>query len=103
MTKELNYIINHVFLPPKLPQKDDCDVSKTNALIDMMLEASEVFQDHIPKHERSEWVPCIKMIRSMRELKDRSGNLMPKNVETALRTMLDGGTSRPHLMDRISV
>lgn len=103
MTIELNYIINHVFLPPKLPQKDDSDVSKTNALIDMMLKASESFQDRIPKHERSEWVPCIKMIRNMRELKDRSGNLIPKNVATALREMLDRGTNRPHLMDRTGV
>lgn len=93
MGEELNYIINHVFLPPHLPQKDDSGVKETNALIDMVLAASELLQNHIPEQEHSEWLPCIKMMRNMRKLKDKSGNIIAKKLKTALKEMLDGGTN----------
>ena len=91
MGKELNYIINHVFLPPHLPQEDDSGVEESNSLIEMVLAASKLLQDHSSEREHSEWIPCIKMICNMLELKDKSGNLIAKKVKIALMNMLDGG------------
>ena len=91
MDKELDYIINHVFLPPKLPHKDDSSIEKTNALIETMLAATNLLQDHLPDQEHSEWIPCIKMMRNMLELKDKAGKLIAKKVEIALREMSHGG------------
>lgn len=93
MGKELGYIINHVFLPPQLPHKDDNGVEETRALIEMVLAAAKLFQAHLPEKERSELVPCIKMIGNMLELKDESGKLRSQKVEKALRNMSDGGTN----------
>lgn len=93
MGKELDYIIHHVFLPPKLPQKDDSGVEKTNALIEMVLAATSLLQDHLPEQERSEWNPCMKMMRNMLELKNQSGHLIAKKLKRALRNMADGGMS----------
>lgn len=93
MDEELDYIINHVFLPPKLPHQDDSSVENTNALIEMVLAATELLQDHLPEQEHSEWIPCIKMMRNMLELKDECGKLIAEKVETALKEMSHGGTS----------
>ena len=91
MGKELDYIIHHVFLPPKLPQKDDSGVEETIALIELVLAAMRLLQDLLPEHERSEWNPCMKMMRNMLELKNQSGHLIAKKLKTALRNMVDGG------------
>lgn len=103
MSEALDFIINHVFLPPCLPHEDDDGVEETNALIETVLAALELFQDHIPEQQRSEWIPCIKMIRNMRELRDKSGHLIAEKVEEALREMLNGGKSWPFLLHRTCV
>ena len=95
MCKALDYIINHVFLPPKLPQKDDSDVTKASSLVEELLAALESFQAHVPEQERLEWVHCIKMVRNMLQIRDHFGGLLAKDVETALREMVNGGTNLP--------
>ena len=87
MHRNLNYIVNHVFLPPQLPQKDDHDASKDAALIEKFVEALSLFKAYIPDHEFPEWSSCIKMANSMLELRAHSGDLVPENVVTALREM----------------
>jgi hypothetical protein len=54
MSKDLYYIINHVFLSSKLSQKNDNDVMKTVSVIEELLTALESLQDCISEHERSE-------------------------------------------------
>ena len=87
-------IINHVFLPPKLPQKDDSDAAKSAALIEECLGALMLFQTHIPEEERPEWTPCIKMLRKMIELRDQDGGLLTESVGSILEQMSDGGIER---------
>jgi hypothetical protein len=93
MHKDLTYIINHVFLPPKLPQKNDSDNGKGTSLIEELLAALRLFQAYIPEQERSEWIPCIKMVGNMLELQDQFGGLVVDKVETRLRKLMDGGTN----------
>ncbi len=52
MDEDLDFIINHVFLPPKLPQKDDSDDTKNVYLLVKLREALESFQAHIPEQQR---------------------------------------------------
>lgn len=103
MGKDLNYIINHVFLPSKLPQKDDSNATKGASLVKEVLLALRSFQDSIPEQERSEWIPCIKMVGNMLEIRDHFGGLVAKKVETTLRGMVDGGTNEPSFGGRIDV
>ena len=95
MCKHLDYIINHVFLPPKLPQKDDSDATKDSSLVEELLVALKSFQAHIPEQQRLEWIPCIKMVRNMLQIRDHFGGLVAEEVETTLRDMVDGGTNLP--------
>lgn len=103
MRKDLNYVINHVFLPPKLPQKDDSDARKSASLIDELLAALRSLQLHISEQERSEWTPCIKMVDNMLELRDPSGGLMAEKVQTTLREMIDRGTNKPSFEEEADV
>ena len=93
MCKDLNYIINHVFLPPKLPQKDDSNAAKDSSLLEEVLTALKSFQAQIPEQERSEWIPCIKMVRNMLQIRGHFGGLVAEEVETTLMAMADGGTN----------
>ena len=93
MRKDLNYIIDHVFLPLRLPQKDDSDDEKSISLIKELRAALNLLQAYIPDQERSGWIPCINMVNNMLELRDHFGGLVAKKVETTLRKMIDGGTN----------
>ena len=99
MRKALDYIINHVFLPPKLPQRDDSDVTNSVCLIKQLLAALRSFQDHLPEQNRSKWTPCIKMVGNLLELQDHQGGLVATKVETMLGEMIDGGTNEPDSRD----
>ena len=97
MRKDLNYIVDHVFLPSKLPQKDDSNTTKGASLAEEALTALRLLQAQIPTQERSEWIPCIKMVGNMLQTRDHFGGLVAKKVEVALRGMVDGGTNIPAL------
>lgn len=95
----IDYIIRHVFLPPKLPQKDDEDAEKKTCLIEAVLAALISFRD---KHDISEqqeesfmeWSACIKMLDNMLELRNQCGEeleLEADKLEEQLREMIDGG------------
>ncbi|KAA6412393.1 MAG: hypothetical protein FRX48_03383 [Lasallia pustulata] len=90
MRKDLNYIVNHVFLPLKLPQKNDSDDAKGASLIEELRAALKSLQAHIPERERSEWIPCIEMVGNMLELRDQFGGLVAEKMEAMLRKMIDG-------------
>jgi hypothetical protein len=90
---DLKYIINHVFLPPELPQKDDSDFLHGVGLIEELESALSSFQSYLPHHQRSRWSSCIKMVREMLETRDGFGKISTKALEKSLKSMLDGGES----------
>lgn len=83
--KGLSYIINLVFLPPKLPQKDDSDDIKSASLIEELRALLRSLQTHIPELGCSELIPCIKMINNMLELRDHVRGLVAAKVKTTPR------------------
>jgi hypothetical protein len=89
----LRYIINHIFLPPKLPQKDNSGTDKDIALIVEFEAALKLFQAYVPSQEQRRWAACIRMLKGMLELRDPSGDLIPEKVEAALGSMTDQGMS----------
>lgn len=54
MYKDLIYIINYIFLPPKLPQKNDSNNGKSASLIEELLAVLRLFQAYILEQECSE-------------------------------------------------
>lgn len=87
----LPYIINHVFLPPKLLQEDDSGADKDSSLLVECEAALKSFQAHLPSHECPRWAACTRMLRNMLELRDPSGDMISGKVEATLESMADQG------------
>lgn len=93
---KIDYVIRHVFLPPKLPQADDEDVEKGTYLIEAVFAALVLFQQEYvseqEKEERAEWSACIKMVENMLGLRNQyGGGLDADKLSEKLSGMIDGG------------
>ena len=97
----LLYTINHVFLPPKLPQKDDEEDRDDEALLLECERAWELFQPHVPLQESLNWSGCRTMLRKMIEMRDSSGTMVPDKIEAMIKSMSQKGISIPAYVDDI--
>ena len=92
-TSNLQYLINHVFLPPKLPQKDDSSFENDISLLNACEEAIDRFIDHLQDSKRERLLVCQKIVQSMLKLREPSGDLSSKEIDEALEIMDDGSMS----------
>ncbi|CAG8973653.1 hypothetical protein HYALB_00002219 [Hymenoscyphus albidus] len=90
--QSLPYIINHVFLPPKLPQKDDNDFEQDSALVQECEAALTSFQTYLPAEERWRWAGCAKMLRKILEIRCPRGDMILERLETSLAEMRERDT-----------
>ncbi|CAG8959752.1 hypothetical protein HYFRA_00001658 [Hymenoscyphus fraxineus] len=61
----LDYIINHVFLPPKLPQSNDSTTLNEVALTKLFHETLKSFIDHLPEEDQNDWIPSSGMLDTL--------------------------------------
>ncbi|EGN92655.1 hypothetical protein SERLA73DRAFT_65475 [Serpula lacrymans var. lacrymans S7.3] len=59
---DLDYIINHVFCPPKLPQKDDSSIKHDQELCALVLQCALEFRDVLSREAAFRWDAIIKML-----------------------------------------
>lgn len=90
-TAKLEYIINHVFLPPKLPQEDDRDSAKSAALAEELVEALRAFRTYSTQQDLPTWTSLARMVENMSRIRDESGDMNPDKLEQTLLQMVDGG------------
>ncbi|KAK7056950.1 hypothetical protein VNI00_002668 [Paramarasmius palmivorus] len=69
----LDYIINHVFLPLKLPQKSDESADNYAALCRVIAQCSEQYRERVPDHEKPIWDPIVKMLNTLCALEADDG------------------------------
>jgi hypothetical protein len=65
----LRSIVEHVFMPPKLPQEDPGDQIKQRtdvALCDNLLEVARDFLPDVPSSQRPLWMHMVKMMELAR-------------------------------------
>jgi hypothetical protein len=75
-TDAIRYIIHHVVLPPKLPQKDDGNPSHERYLLDIIQDALQVLQNGIDDVEaKAVVVSGITSIKNLRDSRDDHGNV----------------------------
>jgi hypothetical protein len=90
----LPYIINHVFLPPKLPQKADDDVFEgSSSLLKTILHVANNYHEKLifstEAGECAQWMSAVQMLATMRELESTNS---PSNVfSKAVMRMKAGG------------
>ncbi|KAH8676420.1 hypothetical protein BGZ60DRAFT_562097 [Tricladium varicosporioides] len=87
--QSLYYIINHVFLPPKLPEKEDIDARQEFMLIKECEAALKSFQAYVPSIGSWRWAACTKMLSKILDMRDVSGDMTFEKVKVCLGLMVD--------------
>ncbi|KAG2039123.1 hypothetical protein BDR03DRAFT_1090824 [Suillus americanus] len=82
----LEYIINHVFLPLKLPQGSDHSFENELALSQAVFDAALVFSDELLPDEQWLWTSSLKMLRNLKD-SVRFSTMSTEEVESQISTM----------------
>ena len=92
----LRSVVEHVFMPPKLPQRgpDEETERKTNvALCNSLIEAAQDFMKTLPSTECLLWIHMIKMMKLARRT-TKHAPLKEDDLQCMLSNMALGGTYR---------
>jgi hypothetical protein len=90
----LTYMIHHVFLPPKLPNKDDFNAEYDTILLDTTISSLLKFKGFI-KQDQAVIVDCvIAMITNLRAVRDSNGAVSEEKLADALRDLDKKGKER---------
>jgi hypothetical protein len=90
----LRSIVEHVFMPPKLPQEDPGDQIRQRtdvALCDNLLEVARDFLPDVPSSQRSLWMHMVKMMELARRAVEVP--LDEAGLQHAFSNMAIGGTA----------
>lgn len=79
----LRSIVNHVFLPPKLPSGED-DGIWVPALIDLTLSSLRAFRAHHTDTEADSIMAAMGSIRNFRDTRTASGEISEPSLEPML-------------------
>ncbi|KAG2137478.1 hypothetical protein DEU56DRAFT_736818 [Suillus clintonianus] len=82
----LQYLINHVFLPLKLPQRSDHSLENELALSQAVFDAALAFSDQLPSDESLLWTSILKMLRNLKD-SIRFSVMSAKEVESQINAM----------------
>jgi hypothetical protein len=85
------YQINHVFLPPELPQKDDTNPLREKALMETVSAALKRFRSYFQPSERPALDRCIRMVGGMICLRDANGFLNPATLNKEIVELSNNG------------
>lgn len=83
----LKYIINHAFLPPRLPQEDDYNAKYSKVLIETCQTRLKEFVLQAPAEHRQEWVSITLLLRNMLAVIDGSGKLIRQKLTDVIMKM----------------
>ena len=86
---EWTFIINHVFLPPKLPQSDDSNTKHEKFLLKTTFNALVKFRIFIADDQRRVVDCASEMIRNFELTLDASGAINGDQLELALNVLRD--------------
>jgi hypothetical protein len=90
--QSLLYIINHVFLPPKLPQKDDFNQSMEVDLLGMVLEALQKFLSFSVSQADADIInQTIGMMKTLVSVLDKTGALLETQLTQAMASLSQNG------------
>ena len=85
------YLFHHVFLPPKLPQKDDYDTEYELVLLESVIYALGKFKAHVPKCPDRIIASGIEMVSRLRDTHGSHGDVNEKKFKMALEKLgVDG-------------
>jgi hypothetical protein len=94
----LQYMVEHVFLPPRLPQSHDAETEqKDGTLYKFVAHSSQLFlkalvdSEHAPsRHDLQCWERLVNMLNIMASI-HQEHQLSREDIKSALRRMRPGG------------
>ncbi|KAG2114212.1 uncharacterized protein F5147DRAFT_758921 [Suillus discolor] len=84
----MEYIINHVFFPLKLPQASDHTLENELALSRAVLDAAQAFNEQLPSDKQQLWASSFKMLQNLQH-SIRFSAMSLKEVQTQINAMND--------------
>jgi hypothetical protein len=100
MDPNLVYMIDHVFLPPKLPQEEDSNFGTCDFLTKTVHDAIKTFPDYLPDAEKPLWDTAAKMMGAL--LDGTIVGIDAGKLDDRLAGMAAGGAYSPWRMDSTS-
>jgi hypothetical protein len=88
----LQYAVNHVFLPPELPQHDDQTVAHDKFLCDHVCGSIVAYQAGLPAQESSQWDSILTMVENLGRTQEFNV-LSPETIANQISRMRHGGTA----------
>jgi len=88
----LQYQINHLFLPPKTPQKDDINPVLEDELVTSVLHSLGAFGEALSDARPPALDVCLGMLQRMLSVRALGTRLDPAQLEMEIRQLKDPGT-----------
>jgi hypothetical protein len=88
--QQLQYIVNHIFLPPELPQKDDKNLENDRAMCDVLYTSACSYYASLPSDGQIRWDPIVKMLQNLCNF-HKPDVLYKDLLESAIERMQPGG------------
>lgn len=97
LLEDISYIVNHLFLPPKLPQEMDTSVQSQNALLSHVVESAAAFHRAIQlatvdRDVCQYWSILHKMLYSMQAVR-HGAHIDSRALQRTIEEMRVNGTS----------
>lgn len=87
----LDFMINHVILPPKLPQETDSNAKLEIALINFIYSQALVFQENVAMKWKPCWARITKMLKSWVKVAEH-GSISKEALVQVMNTLAEEGS-----------
>lgn len=84
---EVEFFINHLFLPPKLPHKDDTNNNLDEGLLRLVTVALAAFNADVPSHQKAAVDRVMSSIQWLAGLRDGKGAVTEEKLLQALNEL----------------
>lgn len=81
------YFFHHVFLPPKVPQKDDYNCQHEVSLLNCVINSLQSFGSHVSDQEEVILTTIMKMMSRLSEICDSHGGINEEKLIEGLKEL----------------
>lgn len=94
---EIEYMIHHLFLPPKLPGGDDSNPDHEKLLVETTISSLQEFKDLITEDRNGAIDSVIRTVSSLNIILDSEGHVDEDKLSNALATLPETGLKAVHV------
>ncbi|KAF2136619.1 uncharacterized protein K452DRAFT_237232 [Aplosporella prunicola CBS 121167] len=95
-SKGLDFLINHVVLPPKLPQEEDDEDDRQEGeflLLQMVRKSAETLVHHLEEDTKEVWDPVLRLLRNMENLSQNNAGWEDRLTQVLLNLQISDAVS----------